>query len=381
MMRHVAEHGDPQQREDAGLALGRNRVPVGAPSLLIRRDEAGSRALRKVRHVFDAGGEELLPGRLVLAEQSFQGEADLHAREVFHACGTTFDLLATAFRRNSLDNRGMTIDATVHYGHRYANAFWNGRQVIFGDGDGKLFTRFTRDIEVVGHELGHAVIQDCARLPYRGESGALNEHLADVIGMMAKQFALHLTARESDWLIGRNLFGPDVQGLGIRSMLRPGTAYDDPVLGRDPQPAHVRAIDHSAEDNGGVHIISGIPNFVFAFASNILGGYTWDLLGRVWYHVLTTRLHRDATFQSFASDTIDVAGRLFGENSDVQDAVICGWTCAGVRFKLPLLRKRSFVATPRLPLEVCLEAAQPAGESPSNTTATHNTNTNDNTNE
>ena len=95
---------------------------------------------------------------------------------------------------------------------------------------------------------------------------------------------------------------------------------------------------------------------------------------RVWYHVLTTRLHPDATFSSFATATVDVAGRLFGENCDVQDAVICGWTCAGVHFTVPLLRKRSFVATPRrLPLEVCLEAAQPAGESPSNT--------NDNTNE
>jgi Zn-dependent metalloprotease len=249
------------------------------------------------------------------------------------------------------------------------------RQVIFGDGDGKLFTRFTRDIEVVGHELGHGLIQHCVRLVYRGESGALCEHLADVIGIMIKQFALHLTARESDWLIGRNLFGPDVRAAGIRSMLRPGTAYDDPVLGRDPQPAHVRAIDDTPEDNGGVHIISGIPNFAFAFASNILGGYTWDLLGRVWYLVMSTRLRPGATFRSFASDTIDVAGRLFGENSDVQDAVICGWTCAGVPFKLPSHRNRTFVATPRLPLERCLQAAQPAGESPSNPTNTnHNTN-------
>jgi Zn-dependent metalloprotease len=374
MHRHVAEHGDPQQREDAGLALGRNRVPVGAPSLTFRRDQASSKALRKVRRVFDAGGEELLPGRLVLAEQSYQGESDLHAAEAFYACGAMFDLFATAFGRNSIDNRGMTIDATVHYGQRCANAFWNGRQVIFGDGDGKLFTRFTRDIEIVAHELTHGAIQHSARLPYRGEAGALSEHLADVFGIMTKQFALHLNARESDWLIGRNLFGPGVRGAGIRSMIRPGTAYDDPILGRDPQPSHVRAMDLSSEDNGGVHINSGIPNFAFAFASSVLGGYTWDLLGRVWYRVLTTRLRPDATFQSFATDTVDVAGQLFGDGSAVQEAVICGWTCTGVRFKLPERRSRSFVATPRLPLQVCLACAEPIYELESIPTTTNNNN-------
>jgi Zn-dependent metalloprotease len=380
MHRHVAEHGDPQQREDAGLALGRNRVPVGTPALMICRGEGHSKALRKFRRVFNAGGEELLPGDLVLAEQSFQGEADLEATEVFHACGATFDLFATAFRRNSIDNRGMTIDATVHFGHRCANAFWNGRQVIFGDGDGTLFTRFTRDMDIVGHELAHGFIQHSVRLPYRGEPGALCEHLADVFGMMVKQFAMHLAARDSDWLIGRNLLGPSVRGSGIRSMIRPGTAYDDPVLGRDPQPSHVRAMDHSPEDNGGVHINSGIPNFAFAFASCLLGGYTWDLLGRVWYHVLTTRLRPDATFSSFASDTIDAAGRLFGDSSDVQDAVICGWTCAGVRFKVPELRKRTFIATPRIPLGLCVEAMHPGRPSTLNTT-NDTTNNNHNTND
>jgi Zn-dependent metalloprotease len=179
-------------------------------------------------------------------------------------------------------------------------------------------------------------------------------------------------------VIGEGMFGPAVNGRGIRSLAAPGQAYDDPALGRDPQPSHLRDYVETEEDNGGVHINSGIPNFAFAFASSVLGGQTWDLLGRVWYRVLTTRLHADATFKSFATDTVNVAGQLFGDDSDVVEALVCGWTCVGVPFDFPARRNRTYVR--RLPLEMCLECVEPLYEMyGSGENDDDNTNNNDNT--
>src|SRR5436305_5152026 len=162
----------------------------------------------------------------------------------------------------------MRLDSTVHSGIRLANAMWNGRQMIYGDGDGKLFNRFTSSLDVIGHELTHGVTQFTAGLDYSGQSGALNENISDAFGIMTKQWSLNLTVRESDWLIGASLLAPGINGKGIRSMKEPGSAYDDPQLGKDPQPGHMRKYVETSEDNGGVHINSGIPNRAFYLAAS-----------------------------------------------------------------------------------------------------------------
>jgi Zn-dependent metalloprotease len=288
-----------------------------------------------MRRVFDAGERELLPGKLVLEERRPDLTTDIHAVEAFHACGATYDFLARVFLRNSIDNRGMAIESTVHFGRRYANACWNGRQMIFGDGDGRLFGRFTGAVDVVAHELMHGVVQHSARLPYHGQSGAVSEHLADAFGIMAKQFTIGQTAVQSDWLIGPGVFGPQVRGRAIRSMLLPGSAYDDPVLGRDPQPSHMDAYVDTAEDNGGVHINSGIPNRAFALAARELGGYAWTVLGRIWYRVLTGKLTGNTSFRSFAGDTVAAAGELYGRGSRVQQTIAGAWAAVGLPIPVP----------------------------------------------
>jgi len=337
-------HGDRQERRNATMAMHQDlRLPVAARLTIRPAEEPSLVATRRMRRVFDAEGRELLPGKLVLEERRSDLTTDVHAVEAFHACGATYDFLARVFLRNSIDNRGMAIESTVHFGQRYANACWNGRQMIFGDGDGRLFGRFTGAVDVVAHELMHGVVQHSARLPYFGQSGAVSEHLADAFGIMAKQFTVGEAAVQSDWLIGPGLFAARVRGRAIRSMLHPGSAYDDPVLGRDPQPAHMDAYADTAEDNGGVHINSGILNRAFALAARELGGYTWTVLGRIWYRVLTASLMADTSFRSFARDTVAAAGELYGRGSRVQEIVAGAWAAVGLPAPVPA---RSRVSLP-----------------------------------
>ncbi len=188
---------------------------------------------------------------------------DAAVDEAYDGLGATFDLYWDVYERNSIDDEGLPLDATVHYGTDYDNAFWNGQRMVFGDGDGDLFNRFTIAVDVIGHELTHGVTEDEAQLAYFFQPGALNESNSDVFGSLVKQKLLHQTVEEADWLIGAGLFTSNVQGVALRSMKAPGTAYDDPVLGKDPQPAHMRDYVRTYQDNGGVHINSGIPNHAF----------------------------------------------------------------------------------------------------------------------
>lgn len=216
----------------------------------------------------------------------------------------------------------------MHYGQAYDNAFWDGRRLVFGDGDGQLFLRFTRSLEVIGHELTHGVVEHEAQMSYVDEPGALHESLADVFGSLVKQHARRQTASEADWLVGAELLGPDVRGVALRSMTAPGSAYDDPILGHDPQPAHMRDYVQTTADNGGVHINSGIPNRAFAPAAIRIRGYAWERAGRIWYDALrdpgvtpTTR------FRTFARATVRAAQHAFPD--DVQ-TVREAWDEVGV---------------------------------------------------
>jgi Zn-dependent metalloprotease len=345
MQRHLAGQGDVPASVPGTIALAHeHRFPVAAALSLRPMEDLVPSSTNRLRRVFDAGGDELLPGPLILDEDRPHLTTDPDAQDVFRGCGAAYDLLAKEFLRNSIDNRGMSIDASVHYGKGFANAYWNGRQLIFGDGDGRVFQRLTRSVDAVAHEFMHGVIQYSARLPYTGQAGAICEHLADAFGIMASQHAAGQTATQSNWLIGAGLFGPGIQGVAIRSMLIPGTAYDDKWLGRDPQPGHMHDYVHSPEDNGGVHINSGIPNRAFALAARELGGFSWGVLGRIWYRVLTAKLTPETTFLSFAYDTMTVARELYPHQPRVQHILAAAWAAVGLH--LPAARNRVALAAP-----------------------------------
>ncbi|GAA2984866.1 Zn-dependent metalloprotease [Microbacterium terrae] len=281
------------------------------------------------REISDAERREVLPGTRVRGEDD-PATGDDAVDEAFDGLGATFDFLWDAFDRNSLDGVGGTLHATVHYGRDYDNAFWNGERMVFGDGDGEIFTGFTGSLTVIAHELAHGVIEDEGGLVYRDQSGALNESIADVFGVLAEQHHLGQTADQASWLVGAGIFTDQVQGTALRSLSAPGTAYDDDVLGRDPQPAHMRDFVATRSDNGGVHINSGIPNKAFHLVATALGGHAWERAGLIWYRAITGDLSPTADFAAFAAATLAAAAAEYGEESEEVAAVRAGWTGVGV---------------------------------------------------
>jgi Zn-dependent metalloprotease len=261
---------------------------------------------------------------------------DKDAKNVITAGDATWRFYYDLFGRNSVDNKGMTIQQYIHYDKKYDNAFWDGRRMIYGDGDGKIFGSFTADPDIIGHELTHGVTQFEANLEYHVQSGALNESFSDVFGIMIKQRLLNQDVKQSDWLIGENvLLGNDY---ALRSMKAPGTGYKNhPDLGDDPQPAtmdaYVKLPDTSAGDWGGVHYNSGIPNYAFYVAAFNMGGFAWEKAGKIWYAALTdkTNLKPNATFSDLKKLTISIAGTMFGANSKEAKAVKDGWAAAKVK--------------------------------------------------
>lgn len=326
ILRNIIEHGDDKERNWARRTLDQSetfkalRLALSPPSVM----KAEPR-----RYVYDSRATTDLPG-VLRRQEGDERSNDAAVDEAYDALGATYDLFHEAFSRHSLDDAGLRLDATVHYGRAYDNAFWNGTQMVFGDGDGRLFNRFTIAPEIVGHELAHGVTQHEARLRYRGEPGALNESFSDVLGVLVKQRMTHVEARRAAWLIGEGLFTKNVRGVAIRSMKDPGSAYDDPVLGKDPQPATMKEYVQTEDDEGGVHINSGIPNRAFYLAAISIGGFAWEKAGRIWYVALRDRLRQTSTFNRAAAVTAAAAADLFGKGSLEQQAVVTAWRAVGI---------------------------------------------------
>ncbi len=186
--------------------------------------------------------------------------------------------LKGSLHRNGINDRGSDVIINVNFGEGYNNAFWDGNELTLGGGDGRIFGSFAKSPDVVAHEIGHGIIQEESALEYEGESGALNEHFADVLGI-----AIQNTLSPPGWLIGDEIMGWALRGEALRSMIAPGTAYDNRMMGKDPQPGHMDNLYEGDADHGGVHINSGIPNRAFAIAAERIGIET---AARVWYTAL-----------------------------------------------------------------------------------------------
>jgi Zn-dependent metalloprotease len=333
ILRSISENSDDAtQREHAHAALELSAQTRGARAVAEKRVVAAEMVLAPPplrRRLYDAQRKTVLPGKLIRSEGEKAG-ADVAAAEAYEGAGVTFEFYSKVYGRSSVDGHGLPLDASVHYGVNYGNALWNGKQMIYGDGDGSIFNRFTESLDIIAHELTHGVTQHSAALVYQDQSGALNEHFSDVFGILVKQYALKQTAAKSDWLIGEGLFTSAVNGAAVRSMKAPGTAYDDKVAGKDPQPGHMKDFKKMVADNGGVHVNSGIPNRAFYLAATMLGGNAWKVAGWIWYDTLTTRLKPRATFADCARATADAAAVRFGANSEPHRAVVEAWKGVGV---------------------------------------------------
>lgn len=284
----------------------------------------------KKRVVHTANNTESLPGEVVRSNGD-PAVGDPAVDEAFDSSGQVWEMFDSQFGRQSIDGLGSTVSITVHYGRDYDNAFWDGTQLVFGDGDGQIFDRFTKPMDVMAHEYTHGVTQFTVGLAYQDQPGALNESISDVFASMAKQRVLGQTAAEADWLIGAGLFMPGINAKGLRSMREPGTAYDDPQIGRDLQVGSMSDYVATDTDNGGVHINSGIPNRAFTLAALDIGGYSWEKAGQVWYDTLVNgQLSAQASFESFAQATVTSARRLFMNDPSVAEKIQAAWIDVGL---------------------------------------------------
>ena len=289
---------------------------------------------RGERTIWDAQHRERLETAELVRSETSGPTTDGSVNRAFDDLGTTRKFYSDVFARNSIDGFGMRLNGYVHYGRRFDNAFWDGQEMVFGDGDGRLFADFTLALDVVGHELTHGVTQTTAALMYHNQSGALNESISDVFGSLVKQWSKDQTADEADWLIGVEIFTPGFSGDALRSMKDPGHAYDNPIMGKDPQPAHMRGYvklpDTAQGDNGGVHINSGIPNKAFYLVATSIGGKAWRAPGHIWYESLKAS-SPTTDFAEFAQTTVMKAAQLYGV--DAQGAVQDAWEQVGIRVK------------------------------------------------
>ena len=311
------DHGFRQLRaESAGR---RALVPIAAPGA-----SAGGSPHRSIYDQRHSTSDT--PGKLVRSEGQ-RAVKDVSVNQAYDNFGATYTFYWEVFGRNSIDDLGMPILGLVHYGTKYDNAFWDGQgHMFFGDGDGQILTDTTKGLDVIAHELTHGVTQNTANLVYRNQSGALNESVSDVFGVMAKQYKLKQTAAQADWLIGADIVGPQLAP-ALRSMKDPGAMPD-------PQPADMNHYVKTSSDNGGVHTNSGIPNHAFYVIASTLGGNSWDAPGRIWYDTLTDHtLKPTATFSAFATITLSRARQRYGATSPEAAAVQGGWEAVKVKVR------------------------------------------------
>jgi Zn-dependent metalloprotease len=197
----------------------------------------------------------------------------------YDALGATLEFYRVVLGRNSIDNLGLNLIADVNYDVNFDNAFWDGTRMVFGNGDNVIFQDFTNDFDVPGHELTHGVTQYTAGLQYTDQPGALNEATSDIFGACVDARAHGQDAGTFNWLIGEGVMAPQLYGEAIRSMANPGSAYDDPVLGTDPQPATMAGY----VPGGDPHINSGIINRWFYLMAIDLG---MTEAAKIWYATL-----------------------------------------------------------------------------------------------
>jgi Zn-dependent metalloprotease len=272
--------------------------------------------------IFDCKGTTSLPGAPV---PNPGASTDGTAKRAFGETTNVAKFYHDCFERNSIDDAGMTLVSSIHYGEDYNNAFWDGSQMTYGDGDSQIFVDFTRSNDVIAHELTHGVTQHTAGLVYTGQPGALNESISDVFGSLFQQWEANETVGSASWLIGAGIMGPAAKARGytcLRDMADPGAKH---CLA--PQPSTWKKY----VPNGDPHVNSGIPNHAFFLVAKALGGKSWQIAGRVWYAALTSpNATATMTFKAFAGLTRAAAKKLYPGNASVYSAVDGGWKGVGI---------------------------------------------------
>ncbi|MFF3022844.1 M4 family metallopeptidase [Gottfriedia sp. NPDC057948] len=275
---------------------------------------------------YDAANKTRLAGTLWTSPDNLLNSTyDAAAVDAHYFAGLTFDYYKTVFNRNSYDNKGGALKSSVHYGRNYNNAFWNGTQMVYGDGDGTTFIPLSGGIDVVAHELTHAVTETSSNLTYQNESGALNEAISDIFGTLIEFY----NNKNPDYLIGEDIYTPKIAGDALRSM-------SDPTKYGDPDNYANRYTGTS--DNGGVHTNSGIINkaaYLIANGGTAYGvsvtGIGNDKLAQIFYRANTVYLTASSTFSQARAACVKAASDLYGTSSAEVTTVNKAFDAVGVK--------------------------------------------------
>jgi bacillolysin/thermolysin len=263
-----------------------------------------------VIETFTARNLSRLPGSYsVDADNNFNATSQRADVDAHYYAGVVYDYYKNTFNRNSFDNNGATLRSTVHYGRNYNNAFWNGSQMVYGDGDGTTFRSLSGSLDVIAHELTHAVTERTAGLEYQYQSGALNESISDTFGVFLDK---------ADYLVGEDVYTPNKAGDALRSLSNP-TLYG--------QPDNMSGYVNTTSDNGGVHTNSGIPNKAAYLTISKLGT---SVAEKIYYRALTVYLSPYSDFSDARASLLAAAADLYGTGSTPYNAVASAWTQVGV---------------------------------------------------
>jgi bacillolysin len=274
---------------------------------------------------YDAQNRQRTPGTLWKdADNVLNAAYDGAAVDAHYYAGLTYDYYKGVFNRNSYDNKGAALKSTVHYGRSYNNAFWNGQQMVYGDGDGTTFIPLSGALDVVAHELTHAVTDFSSDLVYQYESGALNEAISDIFGTLAE---FH-DNNNPDFEIGEDIYTPKTAGDALRSM-------SDPAKYGDPD--HYSKRYTGTSDNGGVHTNSGIINkaaYLLSQGGTHYGvsvpGVGTDKMGAIFYRANTVYFTSSTNFSQARAGLVQAATDLYGASSAEVNAVNKAFDAVGV---------------------------------------------------
>lgn len=279
---------------------------------------------------YTSNNAQTQPGTLVSNSSSIFNTTSFKAAVSAHDyASAVYDFYKNVFNRNSIDNNGMSIISTVHYGSNYNNAFWDGTQMVYGDGDGSTFTYLSGDLDVVGHEMTHGVTERSANLNYENQSGALNESMSDIMGVLIQTYNKYnvksggtWTFNSADWVVGDQIYTPSITGDALRSLANP-TLYD--------QPAHMNNYQNlpntQAGDWGGVHTNSGIPNKAGYLVAQAIGN---EKTAKIYYRALTTYMTPTTDFLGARNYLIQAATDLYGSGSAEVTAVNNAFNSVGI---------------------------------------------------
>lgn len=243
--------------------------------------------------------------------------------------GIVTDFYKNFYNRNSLDNALMEIDSFTHYKTNYNNAFWDGYEMIYGDGDGTRFTYLSGDLGIVGHEMTHAVINHTANLYYHNQSGALNESIADTFGVLIKTYNKYNVANggnwtfnPSDWVIGEAVYTPGTPGDALRSLASPTICGQPDIMSN-----YQNLPDTEAGDYGGVHENSGIMNKAAYLLAQSVG---MEKTAKIYYYALNHYMSMYTDFNGAQNCLYQAASDLYPTVPSVRAAVDNAFTAVGV---------------------------------------------------